>query len=149
MPAQLPCADGAGIFHDRQDRAYWRRAGCSAGRSRRSARPKRAALLQVAAGLAAKYPRLVFRNPEKVTQGWELARKQRALFIEFFGSDLMRRARAGGGIPDERLSYLLHPPVLEEADSEASSLDADVAAPDTGVQRAGRACQRADRRIVL
>jgi hypothetical protein len=31
----------------------------------------------------------VFHNPEKVTQGWELARKQRAMFIEFFGSDLI------------------------------------------------------------
>ena len=40
---------------------------------------QRAALLQVAAKLAAEYPRLVFRNPDKVTQGWELARKQRAI----------------------------------------------------------------------
>ena len=50
---------------------------------------QRAALLQVAAELAVGYPRLVFRNPDKVTQGWELARKQRAMFIEFFGSDLI------------------------------------------------------------
>ena len=50
---------------------------------------QRAALLQVAAKLAAEYPRLVFRNPDKVTQGWELAGKQRAIFIEFFGSDLI------------------------------------------------------------
>ena len=50
---------------------------------------QRAAALQVAAKLAAGYPGLVFRNPGKVTQGWELARKQRAIFIEFFGSDLI------------------------------------------------------------
>ena len=31
----------------------------------------------------------MFRNPDKVTQGWKLARKQRAIFIEFFGSDLI------------------------------------------------------------
>ena len=37
---------------------------------------QRAALLQVAAELAAEHPRLVFRNPDKVTQGWELARKR-------------------------------------------------------------------------
>ena len=33
--------------------------------------------------------RLVVGMPEKVTQGWELARKQRAMLIEFFGSDLI------------------------------------------------------------
>jgi hypothetical protein len=89
---------------------------------------QRAALLQVAAGLAAKYPRLVFRNPEKVTQGWELARKQRALFIEFFGSDLI--VVPGPEVASRMNGFLTcyTRRVLEEADSEASSLDADVAA---------------------
>ena len=47
---------------------------------------QRAALLQVAAELAAGYPRLVFRNPDKVTQGWELARNQRAIFRRYSGT---------------------------------------------------------------
>ena len=50
---------------------------------------QRAGVYRVAAELAAQHPRLVFRNPGKVTQGWELTRKQRAMFIEFFGSDLI------------------------------------------------------------
>ena len=57
---------------------------------------QRAALLEVAAELAAEYPRLVFRNPGMVTRGWELARKQRAIFIEFFGSDLLLGTRRRG-----------------------------------------------------
>ena len=89
---------------------------------------QRAALLQVAAGLAAEYPRLVFRNPDKVTQGWELARKQRAIFIEFFGSDLI--VVPGPEVASRMNGFLTWYTrrVLEEADSAASSLDADVAA---------------------
>jgi hypothetical protein len=82
----------------------------------------------VAAELAAKYPRLVFRNPDKVTQGWELARKQRAIFIEFFGSDLI--VVPGPEVASRMNGFLTWYTrrVLEEADSAASSLDADVAA---------------------
>ena len=89
---------------------------------------QRAAVLQVAAELAAKYPRLVFRNPDKVTQGWELARKQRAMFIEFFGSDLI--VVPGPEVASRVNGFLTWYTrrVLEEADSAASSLDADVAA---------------------
>ena len=89
---------------------------------------QRAALLQVAAELAAEYPRLVFRNPDKVAQGWELARKQRAIFIEFFGSDLI--VVPGPEVASRMNGFLTWYTrrVLEEADSEASSLDADVAA---------------------
>lgn len=36
---------------------------------------------------SASRPRLVFRNPEKVRQGWELMRREREEFIEFFGAD--------------------------------------------------------------
>jgi hypothetical protein len=49
----------------------------------------RAAMLVAAARMAAEHPQLVFRNPDKVAQGWELARRQRARFIEHFGSDLV------------------------------------------------------------
>ena len=89
---------------------------------------QRAALLQVAAELAAGYPRLVFRNPDKVTQGWELARKQRAIFIEFFGSDLI--VVPGPEVASRMNGFLTWHTrrVLEEADPAASSLDADVAA---------------------
>ena len=89
---------------------------------------QRAALLQVAAKLAAEYPRLVFRNPGKVTQGWELARKQRAIFTEFFGSDLI--VVPGPEVASRMNGFLTWYTrrVLEEADSAASSLDADVAA---------------------
>ena len=88
----------------------------------------RAAALQVAAELAAGYPRLVFRNPDKVTQGWELARKQRAIFIEFFGSDLI--VVPGPEVASRMNGFLTWYTrrVLEEADSAASSLDADIAA---------------------
>jgi len=89
---------------------------------------QRAAVLQVAAGLAAKYPGLVFRNPEKVTQGWELARKQRVMFIEFFGSDLI--VVPGPEVASRMNGFLAWYTcrVLEEAGSAASSVDADVAA---------------------
>ena len=59
------------------------------GAQRLFASSERAAMLRLAAELATGHPRLVFRNPDKVAQGWELARKQRALFIEHFGSELV------------------------------------------------------------
>jgi hypothetical protein len=37
--------------------------------------------------LAAKQPRLVFRNPEKIEQGWKQMREDRAGFVEYYGSD--------------------------------------------------------------
>jgi hypothetical protein len=42
---------------------------------------------RVALEMATERPQLVFRNPEKITQGWEMMRAQRAAFIEFFGTD--------------------------------------------------------------
>ena len=89
---------------------------------------QRAGVLRVAAELAAKYPRLVFRNPDKVTQGWELTRKQRAMFVEFFGSDLI--VVPGPEVASRMNGFLTWHTrrILEEADPAASSLDADVAA---------------------
>ena len=89
---------------------------------------QRAWVLQVAAELAAKNPRLVFRNPAKVTQGWELARKQRVMFIEFFGSDLI--VVPGSEVASRMNGFLAWytRQVLEEADPAASSVDAGVAA---------------------
>ena len=42
---------------------------------------------KVALQLATTAPELVFRNPEKIEQGWKQMRDDRAAFIEFFGSD--------------------------------------------------------------
>ena len=42
---------------------------------------------QVALELATRRPELVFRNPEKVEQGWRQMREDRAAFVAFFGGD--------------------------------------------------------------
>jgi hypothetical protein len=42
---------------------------------------------QVALQLATTQPELVFRNPEKIEQGWKQMHEDRAAFIEFFGGD--------------------------------------------------------------
>jgi hypothetical protein len=44
-------------------------------------------LAQVALELATKQPELVYRNPEKIEQGWTQMRADRAAFVEFFGGD--------------------------------------------------------------
>jgi hypothetical protein len=44
-------------------------------------------IAKVALELATKQPRLVFRNPEKVEQGWKQMREDRAGFVAFFGAD--------------------------------------------------------------
>jgi hypothetical protein len=63
-----------------------------------------------------------------VTQGWELARKQRALFIEFFGSDLI--VVLGPEVASRMNGFLTWRTrrALAETRSAAESLDADVAA---------------------
>jgi hypothetical protein len=42
---------------------------------------------QAAMEAATRRPELVFRNPEKVEQGWKQMRQDRAAFVEFFGGD--------------------------------------------------------------
>jgi hypothetical protein len=42
---------------------------------------------QAALDLASKRRELVFRNPQKVEQGWEQMRQDRAAFVKFFGGD--------------------------------------------------------------
>jgi hypothetical protein len=46
-----------------------------------------AQIAQIALQLATTQPELVFRNPEKIEQGWRQMREDRVAFIEFFGSD--------------------------------------------------------------
>src|SRR5579859_5698823 len=52
-------------------------------------RSAREAMVKTAAEMSLKHPRLVFRNPEKLAQGWELQRWERERFIEWFGADLV------------------------------------------------------------
>ncbi len=46
-------------------------------------------IYRAAAKLALEHPKLVFRNPRKLEQAWELQRQDRRDFIAFFGSDLV------------------------------------------------------------
>jgi hypothetical protein len=56
--------------------------------------------------LATKRPELVFRNPEKVEQGWRQMREDRVGFVEFFGGDELVLPPAEAG---ERLNaYYRH-----------------------------------------
>jgi hypothetical protein len=57
-------------------------------------------IADVALKLATKQPELVFRNPEKVEQGWKQMRQDRAGFVEFFGGDelVLPAAEAGDRI---------------------------------------------------
>ncbi|MFG2845704.1 hypothetical protein ACGF12_21390 [Kitasatospora sp. NPDC048296] len=54
-----------------------------------SSYPKSSAteIARAALQLATSQPELVFRNPEKIAQGWRSMREDRAAFIEFCGSD--------------------------------------------------------------
>ena len=51
------------------------------------ARSGAAEVARAALKLATTEPELVFRNPEKIEQGWQRMRVDRAAFIEFFGGD--------------------------------------------------------------
>jgi hypothetical protein len=44
-------------------------------------------IARIALQTAAKHPALVFRNPDKITQGWERMRQDREAFVAYFGSD--------------------------------------------------------------
>ncbi|WP_406171347.1 hypothetical protein [Streptomyces sp. NBC_00996] len=54
-----------------------------------SSYPKSSAteIAQAALHLATSQPELVFRNPEKIEQGWQRMREDRAAFVEFCGGD--------------------------------------------------------------
>ena len=65
-----------------------------------------AQIAQVALELATKQPELVFRNPEKIEQGWKQMREDRAAFVEYFGGDELVLPPAGA---EERLdAYYQH-----------------------------------------
>ena len=46
-----------------------------------------AQIAQAAMELATRRPELVFRNPEKIEQGWKQMREDRTAFVDFFGRD--------------------------------------------------------------
>ncbi|MFD8784129.1 hypothetical protein [Kitasatospora sp. NPDC059599] len=106
--------------------------------------PKSAAaeIARAALHLAASQLELVFRDPEKIEQGWQSMRTDRAAFVDFFGSDELvlppaeaedrlnayrHRPKAtttappgrprGGHLPDHGLPAFELPPALAEADT--------------------------------
>ncbi|MEY9938052.1 hypothetical protein [Streptacidiphilus sp. MAP5-3] len=63
-------------------------------------------IARAALELATSHPALVFRNPEKIEQGWESMRADRAAFVEFCGGDELVLSPADG---EDRLnSYYRH-----------------------------------------
>jgi hypothetical protein len=102
-----------------------------------------AQIAPVALKLATSRPELVFRNPEKIEQGWKQMREDRALFVEFFGEDELVLPPAEAG---ERLNaYYRHrqeaalaahperrrPRNIPGVDVPAFELPADLADADT------------------
>jgi hypothetical protein len=57
----------------------------------------------MAAELAQQHPALVFRNPAKLEQAWQLQREERRSFVDFFGSDLI--VVAGHDLADRLRAY--------------------------------------------
>lgn len=66
-----------------RDDSAWLAAGGETGYPRTQARQ----VARLAIDMATREPDLIFRNPDKVTQGWEHMRRDRAEFLAFFGTD--------------------------------------------------------------
>ncbi len=80
----------------------WLVSGTLAGYPRSSA----AQIAEAALELATEHPELVYRNPERIEQGWKRMREDRAAFMEFFGGDELVLPPAEA---DERLNaYYRH-----------------------------------------
>jgi hypothetical protein len=75
----------------------------------------RTEIQKMATEFALKHPSLVFRNPRKLEVAWELQRKERGRFIEFFGSDLVVLP---GHELAERMRAYMHFVVYEARDAE-------------------------------
>jgi hypothetical protein len=69
----------------------------------------RDALYRAAAELSLRCPAWVFRNPDKLARGWELQRRDRADFVEFF-APTWSSCRARSWRPDSRSSPSSGPP---------------------------------------
>jgi hypothetical protein len=90
----------------------------------------REAVHELAAEIAATSPALVFRNPDKLAQGWELQRKERESFVDFFGADLVVLA---GHELVERMQAFMHFRTHEVRDAEGKSI-ADRARAEYGTE---------------
>ena len=73
---------------------------------------------RAAAQASLKAPRQVFRNPEKLALGWELQRKERDIFVSFFGSDLV--VLSGHEIAARMRAYM-HYQIHEVRDSDGKT----------------------------
>jgi hypothetical protein len=83
-----PALAGGGFFAGTllpltRDDSAWLAAGGETGYPRADARQ----VARLAIDIATREPDLVFRNPDKVTQGWEHMRRDREEFLAFFGTD--------------------------------------------------------------
>ena len=83
-----PTVAGGGFFAGTllpltRDDSAWLAAGGETGYPGADARQ----VARLAIDLATREPELVFRNPDKVTQGWEHMRRDREEFLAFFGTD--------------------------------------------------------------
>lgn len=85
----LPLAD---------DDSAWLASGTESFHPQQEARQ----VARLAMEMATREPELVFRNPEKVKQGWEHMRRDRAEFLAFFGTDelVLPTAAAEGRLND-------------------------------------------------
>jgi hypothetical protein len=75
-------------------------------------------IYRAAADIALRNPALVFRNPEKLEQGWELQRKEQRGFVEFFGTDLVV---APGSEIEARMQAYMHFRTHEMRDENGKS----------------------------
>ena len=82
QPAQESFITGTLLPLTDDDEA-WLASGAETFHPREDAR----GVARLAIEMATREPELVFRNPEKVSQGWEHMRRDREEFLAFFGSD--------------------------------------------------------------
>lgn len=67
---------------------------------------ERATMYRIAADAALRHPAKVFRNRDKLARSWELQRRHRDSFIEFFGADLV--VLPGSRLADRMDSFTEH-----------------------------------------
>lgn len=73
---------------------------------------------RAAAETAIKHPELVFRNPERLAQAWEMQREERQSFVDFFGTDLVVLP---GREVEERLRAYMHYRMHDVRDADGKS----------------------------
>jgi hypothetical protein len=54
-------------------------------------------VLETAVSVVMEFPKMLFRNPERLRLGWQMQAEDRARFIEYFGADLVVVPRADWG----------------------------------------------------